>query len=222
MGFYCLRRFMPAGSRSTNTGVVPARVGVSGVVTAVGLAGVGVGMQHMVVQGTRRFYHANSHLINLNSAKKMQYVGRWLRFCERNWVELVMGAAALATISYFRIERVPYTNKFHLVCNHKAEEKMAEQNWKEFMVKNKGNILPLSDPRSIRAQSVATNLIRALKRGLRLNRECNVNGSSCENINGDYWACREWEKGHHEEKKLLFKEWDKKTKTKTPPMETYY
>ena len=133
-----------------------------------------------------------------------------------------MGAAALATISCFRIERVPYTNKFHLVCNHKAEEKMAEQNWKEFMVKNKGNILPLSDPRSIRAQSVATNLIRALKGGLRLNRECNVNGSSCENINGDYWACREWEKGHHEEKKLLFKEWDKKTKTKTPPMETYY
>ena len=61
---------MPAASCSTNTGVVPARVGVSGVVSAVGLAGVGVGMQHMVVQGTRRFYHANSHLINLNSAKK--------------------------------------------------------------------------------------------------------------------------------------------------------
>jgi hypothetical protein len=45
MGFSCLRRFMPAGSRSTNTGVVPARVGVSGVVTTVGLVGVGVGVQ---------------------------------------------------------------------------------------------------------------------------------------------------------------------------------
>ena len=45
MGFSCLRRFMPAGSRSTNTGVVPARVGVSSVVTAVRLVGVGVGVQ---------------------------------------------------------------------------------------------------------------------------------------------------------------------------------
>nr|XP_023919979.1 uncharacterized protein LOC112031517 [Quercus suber] len=82
---------------------------------------------------------------------------------------------------------VPYTRQIQLVSNVKEEERRAEFRWKMLMEDCKGNdcLLPLSDPRSIRVQSIAANMIRALKVGLRLEKECKVNGHSCE-INGNF------------------------------------
>ena len=70
-----------------------------------------------------------------------------------------------------RIQRVPYTGRIQLVSNEKAEERradMPDKCWNILMRYGKDEVLPLSDLRSIRVQSVAANVIRALNVGLRL------------------------------------------------------
>jgi hypothetical protein len=49
---------------------------------------------------------------------------RWMGFCERNWPSLLLGAAALATISYVRIQKVPYSQRFHLLRTENFERKL--------------------------------------------------------------------------------------------------
>ena len=154
----------------------------------------------MIHTCTRRFYHANFSQKFLNSAATTPSLNLWaqrcLRFCKRNKGSLLFGAfAAWVTLSYVRIQRVPYTRQIQLVTKETMEERRAEDRWKKFMERYKENLLPSSDPRSIRAQSVATNLIRAMKVGLRLEKECKVNGHSCED--GDFREYRvrsEWER----------------------------
>ncbi|KAK7845146.1 hypothetical protein CFP56_009921 [Quercus suber] len=90
---------------------------------------------------------------------------------------------------------VPYLRQIQLVTKETTEERRAEGRWKTFMERYKEDLLPLSDPRSIRAQSVATNLIRAMKVGLRLEKECKVNGQSCEDGDFREYSVRcEWER----------------------------
>ena len=107
-----------------------------------------------------------------------------LQLLHLNKGSLLFGAfAACVTLSYVRIQRVPYTKQIPLVTKETTEERRAEDRWKTFMERY-----------SIRAQSVATNLIRAMKVGLRLEKECKVNGHSCED--GDFREYRvrsEWE-----------------------------
>ncbi len=107
---------------------------------------------------------------------------RWMGFCERNWPSLLLGAAALATISYVRIQKVPYSQRFHLLRTENFERKRAEDHWEDFLAGNQEDLLPLSDPKSIRVQSIASNLISALKSGLRLEHDSKVNGYTCKNI----------------------------------------
>ena len=198
MGFSLIKlmgsQFMP-GSHNT---IAASTIFSSKIVPSVGLAGV-IGVQHMIHTCTRRFYHANFSQKFLNSAATTPSLNLWaqrcLRFCKRNKGSLLFGAfAAWVTLSYVRIQRVPYTRQIQLVTKETMEERRAEDRWKKFMERYKENLLPSSDPRSIRAQSVATNLIRAMKVGLRLEKECKVNGHSCED--GDFREYRvrsEWE-----------------------------
>ena len=153
---------------------------------------VGVGVHRMIQTCTRRPYHANYSQQLLNSATTMHSLNLWTQrcmgFCKRHKSSLLFGAfATWVTLSYVRIQIVPYTRQIQLVSNEKEEEKRAEFRWKMLMEDCKGNdcLLPLSDPRSIRVQSIAANMIRALNVGLRLKKECKVNGHSCE-INGNF------------------------------------
>ena len=153
---------------------------------------VGVGVHRMIQTCTRRPYHANYSQQFLNSATTMHSLNLWTQrcmgFCKRHKSSLLFGAfATWVTLSYVRIQIVPYTRQIQLVSNEKEEEKRAEFRWKMLMEDCKGNdcLLPLSDPRSIRVQSIAANMIRALNVGLRLKKECKVNGHSCE-INGNF------------------------------------
>lgn len=146
----------------------------------------------MIHTCTRRLYHANYSQQFLNSTTTMHSLNFWAQrcmgFCKRHKGSLLFGAfVTWVTLSYVRIQIVPYTRQIQLVSNEKEEERRAEFRWKMLMEDCKGNdcLLPLSDPRSIRVQSIAANMIRALKVGLRLEKECKVNGHSCE-INGNF------------------------------------
>ena len=162
------------------------------VVPAVGLLGVG-GVQNKIHQAsrflhvTRRFYHAKFYGIVPRTAKEiiprqnwLVHGQRWMRFCRRNWVGVLFGAALFTTICCVRIQKVPYSGRFHLALIDKIEDKLGEYQWQKFEKENKTRLLPQLDPRTIRVQSVATNIIRAMNSGLRLGHECKINGNLCE------------------------------------------
>jgi hypothetical protein len=107
----------------------------------------------------------------------------------------MLGAAALATISYVRIERIPYSRRLHFLRTENFERKRSEAHWQDFLSRNQENLLPLSDPRSLRVQSIASNIISALKSGLRLKHDFKVNGYLCENRHfGDSMS---WDHNHN-------------------------
>lgn len=149
------------------------------VVPVVGLLGVG-GVQRNIHQTcrflhvTRRIYQARTVSNSLNWAMHVQ---RLMRFCRRNWVALLFGGSVVCTtICCARIQRVPYTGRFHLALTENIEDKLGEYQWQEFEKENRGKLLPLSDPRTIRVQSVATKIIAAMNSGLRLGTEFKING----------------------------------------------
>jgi hypothetical protein len=177
-------RFMPFSSTMLSSSFTRFSV-----VPVVGLLGVG-GVQHNIchassfLQVTRRFYHAKLYGIVPRTTKPIPPINwsvnvqRWMRFCRRNWVgSLLFGAALFTTICCARIQRVPYSGRFHLALIEKIEDKLGEYQWQEFEKNNKERLFPLSDPRTIRVQSVATNIISAMNSGLRLEHECKINGS---------------------------------------------
>lgn len=151
----------------------------SSAVPVVGLLGVG-GVQRNIHQTcrflhvTRRIYQARTVSNSLNWAMHVQ---RLMRFCRRNWVALLFGGSVVCTtICCARIQRVPYTGRFHLALTENIEDKLGEYQWQEFEKENRGKLLPLSDPRTIRVQSVATKIIAAMNSGLRLGTEFKING----------------------------------------------
>jgi hypothetical protein len=107
----------------------------------------------------------------------------------------MLGAAALATISYVRIERIPYSRRLHFLRTENFERKRSEAHWQDFLSRNQENLLPLSDPRSLRVQSIASNIISALKSGLRLKHDFKVNGYLCENR--DFGDSMSWDHNHN-------------------------
>ena len=180
-------RFMPCSSTILSSSFTRFSV-----VPVVGLLGVG-GVQHNIrhassfLQVTRRFYHAKLYGIVPRTTKPIPPINwsvnvqRWMRFCKRNWVgSLLFGAALFTTICCARIQRVPYSGRFHLALIDKIEDKLGEYQWQKFEKENKTRLLPQLDPRTIRVQSVATNIIRAMNSGLRLGHECKINGNLCE------------------------------------------
>ena len=71
----------------------------------------------------------------LNSTATTPSLNLWeqrcMRFCKRNKGRLLLGAfAACVTLSYVRIQRVPYTGRIQLVSNEEAEERRADEHWK--------------------------------------------------------------------------------------------
>ncbi|XVF73369.1 hypothetical protein PTKIN_Ptkin12aG0196300 [Pterospermum kingtungense] len=70
------------------------------------------------------------------------------------------------TICVGRIERVPYTNRFHYVLCDKLAKMANEYVWHCF--DNTVRTLPKSDPRVIRVESIARNLLEAMNKGLML------------------------------------------------------
>ncbi|KAK7845147.1 hypothetical protein CFP56_009920 [Quercus suber] len=157
-------QFKP-GSHNT---IAASTIFSSKIVPSVGLVGV-IGVQHMIHTCTRRFYNANFSQKFRNSAATTPSLNLWaqrcMRFCKRNKGILLLGAfAACVTLSY--------TGRIHLVSNEKAEERRVDERWNILMHYGKDEELPLTDPRSIRAQSIAANVIRALNVGLRHEKDC--------------------------------------------------
>ncbi|XVF73368.1 hypothetical protein PTKIN_Ptkin12aG0196200 [Pterospermum kingtungense] len=105
--------------------------------------------------GRRRFHHSNPNAIGAFEAV--------ISFCY--WC---------FTICVGRIERVPYTNRLHYVLCDKLAKKWEEDNWDQF--ENWERTLPKSDPRVVRAESIARNLLEAMNKGLMLQQ--NSSGSS--------------------------------------------
>ncbi|OMO62160.1 Peptidase M48 [Corchorus olitorius] len=73
-----------------------------------------------------------------------------------------------------RIERVPYSNTFHLTLSRRLEKDLGDYEWPEIFVNGDSNfysILPSSDPRSIRVQSIARKLLDSMREGLMLQQQ---------------------------------------------------
>ncbi|XVF73366.1 hypothetical protein PTKIN_Ptkin12aG0196000 [Pterospermum kingtungense] len=62
-----------------------------------------------------------------------------------------------------RVQRIPYTNRFHYVVSDKLAKKFIEDEWDGFK-----QTLPKSDPRVIRVESIAGKIFEAMSKGLML------------------------------------------------------
>ncbi|OMP09763.1 Peptidase M48 [Corchorus olitorius] len=116
-------------------------------------------------QATRRFYHSNRNLasqINKSTTQTQKGLG-------------------VCLLSRIRLERIPYTERLHLTLSTGYEKALSKRIEKK--------MLPPSDPRVIRVQSIAENLINGLKQGLILQGEPRLdseNSKSIPNLTKEY------------------------------------
>ncbi|XVF22683.1 hypothetical protein REPUB_Repub12eG0192100 [Reevesia pubescens] len=122
---------------------------------------------------TQRMSRAFSQV--LECAK--QSLGRaFLWASTRKWTisEVVVDPGFLSVLGG-KIERVPYSKRFHYVLSDKHEKEFSQIQWRRFEKENRGQILPPSDPRVIRVESIVRKILQAMNKGLMLKHPCKIN-----------------------------------------------
>lgn len=148
-------------------------------VPVVGLVGVGrlqhnINHTHCFLHTTKRFCHAKTEPKSLNWSMRVQrLMGSCGRICG---FSLVFGAMIVIAICGARIQRVPYSGRFHLSLIEVLEDLLGDIGWQKFEEEHKGKFPPLSDPGTIRVQSIAAKIIIAMDSVLRVGDEFTING----------------------------------------------
>ncbi|KAK9274400.1 hypothetical protein L1049_019214 [Liquidambar formosana] len=110
----------------------------------------------------------------LPMARAVRHLRRWFR--KPDWVTFWFGSCIVFTVLFAKVERIPYSKRFHFVISERIERKIGEFQWNRLKKKHERKILPLTDPKTIRVLAISREIIQALHNGLRLERECSVNG----------------------------------------------
>ncbi|OMO73442.1 Peptidase M48, partial [Corchorus capsularis] len=127
--------------------------------------------------GARRFCHSNRNLdivkVAASCTKSLSSRPSGSKFWSLGRV-FAMVAVGSCLLYGVRIERVPYSNRFHLTLSRRLEKDLGDYEWPEIFVNSDSNfdsILPSSDPRSIRVQSIARKLLDSMREGLMLQQQ---------------------------------------------------
>ncbi|PON69991.1 hypothetical protein PanWU01x14_084550 [Parasponia andersonii] len=115
--------------------------------------------------GAKRFYYVDRHQVQ-------HFRPRGPRRSFQNprivLIVILVGSGALIPLYFGNLETVPYTKRTHFVLLSKPmERKLGKIRFDQIKAKFKGKLLPASHPENVRVQLLASDIIKAMQKGLR-------------------------------------------------------
>ncbi|XVF73372.1 hypothetical protein PTKIN_Ptkin12aG0196600 [Pterospermum kingtungense] len=148
-----------------------------------------------LLSGTGRFYsNPNSQtqrilrraVSSVARCSKQSLCRAFLWASSRRWTPgevattVILGSCLCFFIIGGKIERVPYSKRFHYTLSDKWEKKLSKYHWQLFEEENRGEILLQSDPRVVRVDSIARKILQAMNKGLMLQHHYQIIGQTSQ------------------------------------------
>ncbi|OMO78612.1 Peptidase M48, partial [Corchorus capsularis] len=164
------------------------------------------------LQGTRRFYHSNPNNLplprTLTSLVQVSTNSLTTIRASRDWRAVLFTVAAGSCLLFMfgvRIERVPYSNRFHFTLSNRLTNKLGSYKFGKLLANEHefehtdSVTVHSSDPCAIRVQSIARKLLEGMHKGLMLqNQPVIVAPKSQVNHHHKLWCKRKSHQYHLE------------------------
>ncbi|KAK1415325.1 hypothetical protein QVD17_31104 [Tagetes erecta] len=100
---------------------------------------------------------------------KLRMFKRWIDHNpDHAFIGLSIGSGIGITIWFGNVETIPYTKRNHVVLiPHNVERMVGDWAFKMMKGRYKGQVLPETDPKSVRVRKIGKDIVEALQRGLK-------------------------------------------------------
>ncbi|KAL5207997.1 hypothetical protein ABZP36_032432 [Zizania latifolia] len=114
-----------------------------------------------------RYYYTSSHRQRVIHFDRRRGGSRWYHDQRKLTVVVVISGGAAAAVYFGNLETVPYTNRTHLILlSPPLERQLGESQFTDLKKELAHKILPPLHPESIRVRLIASEIVRAVHRGL--------------------------------------------------------
>uniref|UniRef100_A0ACD5YRE5 Uncharacterized protein n=1 Tax=Avena sativa TaxID=4498 RepID=A0ACD5YRE5_AVESA len=133
-----------------------------------------------------RYYFTSSRRPQAIHFTRRRSGGRWYHDRRKVTAVVLISGGAAVVVYFGNLETVPYTNRTHFVLvSPQLERQLGESQFADLKKELASKILPPLHPESVRVRLIASEIVRALHRGLADRRSDDFNDASYGDISSD-------------------------------------